>query len=157
MSDLEIATIRITCPCGCGTFGSCNRCNGSRVKARASRRERKMALVTSGTRHPMSGALSGVDVTLGDLLDVEETANVSLVRGLRRWWTSKAIQTKTARLMARTLRPRAFVASWDGKPRLVVMPWVDLVRLLGESAGTEDRQRKKWAAELERVVGEMRG
>lgn len=72
----------------------------------------------------MSGAMSGVDVRAG-LWVFEETANVTLVRGLRSWWQSKQTVKKLERLMARTGEARAFIASWDGKPRLVVMPYED--------------------------------
>lgn len=49
------------------------------------------------------------------------------MRGLRRWWTSKQMQTKVARLLARDGEAHAFVASWDGRPQLVVVPYEDWV------------------------------
>lgn len=83
-----------------------------------------MAKDTGGAREPLSGGLSGIDGRSG-LWVWEETAQVSLVRGVRRWWESKQVQAKTARLMARHGVARAFVLSWDGKPRLVVVPYDD--------------------------------
>jgi hypothetical protein len=128
------------CACGCGTVGrprarawldglpahvklcTCRRCQAPRFKQRASRRERKVAQAVGGRRNIGSGAFGGSDV-VGGLVNIEETAQESLVRGLRRWWMSKQIQSKTARLLEQRLIPNAFVASWDGKARLVVMEW----------------------------------
>jgi hypothetical protein len=131
---------KLDCPCGCGLFGTpvrrargdglrhvrgcpCRRCKASRVKPRARRRENRVAKDLGGTRDIMSGAITGADVTAG-LWSFEETSNVALVRGLRRWWESKQIRTKMARLEARP-DLHAFVASWDGRPQLVVSPYED--------------------------------
>lgn len=78
----------------------------------------------------LSGALSGVDVT--GCVDVEETANVALTRGLFAWWNSKQIQRKTGRLMARRLLPRAFVC-WEGRRGLVVMEYADWISLVRQA------------------------
>jgi len=136
--------LKIICPCGCGVFGTpkrkawgdglhhvkgcgpCKRCSGSRAKKNAYVRERKIAKAISGERDAMSGALSGRDVHMG-LWSIEETAEEALVRGLRRWWTSKQIRTKVARLMARHGEAHGFVASWDGRPQIVVVPYDDWV------------------------------
>lgn len=130
------------CPCGCGLFGTlrvkawsdgshhvrlcgCRRCQGGRQRPKSRRRENRVAKDTGGTREPLSGGLSGVDGRAG-LWVWEETANVAIVRGLRRWWESKTVQSKLARMMARPGgEARAFIASWDGKPRLVVMLYED--------------------------------
>lgn len=131
------------CVCGCGLVGQlrkkqwqdglgphvvrcgCRRCKGGRTTQNARRREHKVAKAVGGTRNIASGAFGGVD-TLGGVLDCEETANESVIRGLRRWWYSKSTQAKVATLMSRRLRPRAFVASWAGRPQLVVIPFSDL-------------------------------
>jgi hypothetical protein len=134
------------CACGCGTVGRqrarawldglpphvkrcpCRRCSAPRFKTNASRRERKVAKAVGGRRNIGSGAFGGSDV-VGGIVNIEETAQESLVRGLRRWWGTKAMQTKTARLLEQRLIPNAFVASWDGKARLVVMEWDDFKNL----------------------------
>lgn len=54
------------------------------------------------------------------------------MRGLRRWWETKAVSAKVARLMALSGVHRALVCSWDGKPRLVVIPYEDWVALVRE-------------------------
>lgn len=102
----------------------CRRCVGSRQSGNARRREHKVARAAGGEREPMSGNLSGVDGKSG-LWEWEETANVAHVAGLKRWWLSKQTQTKVARLMARTGSRRCFIASWDGRPQLVVVPFED--------------------------------
>lgn len=129
------------CACGCGLQGrprkkvwkdgtahvprcQCRRCKGGRQGGNARRRENRIAKQTGGERAVMSGALSGYDGRSG-LWVWEETSNVALVQGLRRWWESKQIRTKTARLMALNGYARAFIATWDGKPRLVVIPYED--------------------------------
>jgi hypothetical protein len=134
------------CGCGCGLYGalrvrawrngvhcvrrcSCRQCQGGRTKARARRREGKMARQINAERTWGSGVIAGYDLG-GANVEIEETANVALVAGLKRWWFSKQVQTKLARLLARSLRPRFFVASWDGKPRLVVGKWEDFVQVL---------------------------
>lgn len=130
----------VDCACGCGMSGTprrkawvdgfhvrrcaCRRCVGSRQRGNARRRENRVANELGGSREVMSGALSGVDVRAG-MWVFEETAEVRIVQGLRRWWSSKQTTTKLARIMARRGEARAFVASWDGKPQLVVIPWED--------------------------------
>lgn len=131
------------CPCNCGTFGTprkkawgdglrhvrgcpCRRCVGSRQRGKASRRERQVAFDLDATREPMSGALSGADI-IGHLWAFEETANVAVTRGFQRWWTSKTVRSKTARLFARHGEARALVLSWDGRPQVVVTPYDDFV------------------------------
>lgn len=104
---------------------ACKRCVGGRQGPKARRRENRVARDTGGAREPLSGGLSGIDGRAG-LWVWEETAQVSLVRGLRRWWESKQVQAKVGRMMRRPGgEARAFIASWDGKPRLVVMPYED--------------------------------
>lgn len=134
--------IREECACGCGLYGAvrvkvmrdglqhvkgcgCKRCSGARHRPNSRRREHKVAKAVGGTRNIGSGAFGGTDVA-GGVLEVEETANVQLVAGLKRWWLSKQIQDKTAVLRGMKLRPRAFVASWNGKPQLAVMTFDDL-------------------------------
>lgn len=129
------------CACGCGTVARprakawgdglkhargcpCHRCKGSRAGPRARKRENKIAKLTNGSREPMSGNLSGFDVRAG-LWVVEETANVALVRGFRRWIESAQIRKKTERFMNLHGVAHAFVLSWDGKPRWVVTPFDD--------------------------------
>lgn len=143
--------IKVTCPCGCLTFGTprvkawsdglrhvkgcpCRRCEGSRHKRRASARERRMAREIGGDRQMLSGALSGYDIGAG-LWVVEETAQKSLVRGLFSWWDSKQITRKTARLMAKSGVRRAFVCHEDGRS-LVVMLWEDVAPLIREEAAS---------------------
>jgi hypothetical protein len=141
---------RQECPCGCQQFGvvrtrmmgdglyhvklcPCRRCQGARHKPRSRAREHKVAKAVGGTRNIGSGAFGGTDVK-GGVLEIEETSNVGLVAGLKRWWLSKQIQDKTEVLMAQKLRPRAFVASWNGKPQLAVLTFDDL-RWLCEMRG----------------------
>jgi hypothetical protein len=135
--------VKIACPCGCLLFGTpkkkawgdglhhvracqCRRCKGGRTSSTARRRENRIARDTGGTREPMSGNLSGKDVTIG-LWSIEETANEAIVRGIRRWWTSKGVRTKMARLMARHGEAHSLVCSWDGRPQIVVTPYEDWV------------------------------
>lgn len=115
----------------------CNRCIGGRVKARARRREHKVAKAVGGKRNIGSGAFGGYD-TVGGVCDVEETANVAIVRGLKRWWLSAQVQTKCGRLLQYRLRPRTFVASWDGKPQLAVMPFDDYAELCQLAVGQRE-------------------
>lgn len=129
------------CACGCGLVGrprvkvmrdglqhvrlcKCRRCVGGRQPGKARKRENKIAKQTGGERSVMSGALSGYDGRSG-LWVWEETSNVQLVQGLKRWWLSKQVQAKTARLMTHNGYACAFIATWDGKPRLVVTPYED--------------------------------
>lgn len=108
---------------------------GGRHRGVSRVRENKVAKATGGTREPLSGGLSGVDGRSG-LWVWEETAQVSLVAGLRRWWTSKGVTSKVARMYGRQGGERhAFVASWDGKPQVVVMTfedWSEAVRTMTE-------------------------
>lgn len=140
------------CPCGCGVLGvprkkawrdnlaphsrgcPCRRCVGSRQVGKAAKRERRIAKDFGGKRNFRSGAGGGVD-TIGATLDIEETAGVAHVQGLRRWWSSKGMQAKLATLLSRNVRPRAFVACWDGKPQLAVLPYNDLVALADAACG----------------------
>lgn len=135
------------CVCGCGLYGSprvkvwrgetvghvracaCPRCRGGRTKSQARVRENRIAKDWGLERSYGSGVISGYDLS-DDLIEIEETAQVSLVRGLKRWWLSAQIQNKMARLLSRNLRSRAFVASWDGKAQLVVLPADDFKNLL---------------------------
>lgn len=146
------------CVCGCGLHGAprqkvwrgemvghvsrcaCPRCTGGRVKARARTRENKLAKDTGGVRAYASGVISGWDVAT-DLIEMEETADKALVRGLFSWWESKQIQRKMGRLLSRNLRPIAFVASRDGKHQLVAMPYESFLALL------QLAQRPRLAAE----------
>ncbi len=138
----------VPCPCGCGVESQprvkrsrdgthharecrCRRCTAPTHRRNARRRENAIAKATGGNREPLSGALSGVDVS-GPLVEIEETSNVALTRGLSRWWNSKQVQAKVSRLYKHGKMsgvPSAFVASWDGKPRLVVMTYVDFAAL----------------------------
>jgi len=104
---------------------------GRRHRLRASARERAIAKDTGGTRVPLSGAGGGVDIS-GPLVDIEETANQAITRGIRLWWESKALVTKTAALYSRALVPRALVLTWDRRKRLVVMTYDDWRWLLGQ-------------------------
>lgn len=134
------------CECGCGKRGvlkkawrsndqrcvrgcECRQCVGGKVKDRARRREHTVARGNHGQRNPGSGAFGGLD-GIGGVCSWEETANVAIIAGLKRWWLAKGTQGKVAKLLADTLRPRAFVASWDGRPRLVVMPYEDWCALI---------------------------
>jgi hypothetical protein len=55
----------------------------------------------------------------------EETSNVAVIRGFRRWIESKGVQRKLGRLMSLIGVRRAFIVSWDGKPRWVIVPFED--------------------------------
>jgi hypothetical protein len=102
----------------------CRRCSGGRQRGKARVRENRVAKDTGGTREPLSGGLSGIDGKAG-LWVWEETSQESLVRGLRRWWQSKGVSDKRSRLMNRSGYARAFIASWDGRPQVVVVPYDD--------------------------------
>jgi hypothetical protein len=140
---------KIPCPCGCGKVDVprarrsrdglyhvrncdakvCASCRGRRAGQRASARERKaFKSLPGGFREVLSGAVSGFDGGCPWLV-YEETANVSLVAGLRRWWERESVQRKTARILAADL-PGAFIASWDGRPQLVVQSFESHRRLL---------------------------
>jgi hypothetical protein len=116
----------------------CRRCRAGRYKANASRRERRIGKDLNARRNPGSGAWGGSDI-LGAICEIEETANVGLLAGLRRWVTSKGFVAKTATIHAQTLKPAAFVASWDGKPRWVVMRYPDFVNLCEQADGRRGR------------------
>ena len=79
-----------------------------------------------GAREPLSGGLSGADVRAG-LWSFEETSNQTVTRGFRRWWTSKTVRTKTARLFDRHGEAHGLILSWDGRPQVVVTPYEDFV------------------------------
>lgn len=83
-----------------------------------------MAEGVGGRRTYASGAGGGAD-TQGGVVTCEETSNKRLVAGLFRWWDSKQVKDKTAGLYSSNFNPRAFVASRDGKPELVVQTWED--------------------------------
>jgi hypothetical protein len=134
---------KLDCPCGCGKFGTprrkawgdglrhvsrcpCPRCVGGRQSGKARRRENKVAKDLGGHRHALSGGLSGADVSAG-YWSFEETSNEAIVRGFRRWWTSKGVRSKLARLFARRGEAHALVLSWDGRPQVVVTPYEDFV------------------------------
>lgn len=133
------------CECGCGKVGTlrmkrsrdgryhvhrcqCRSCKGRRARTNSAARERKVAAAVNGTREVLSGAVSGADVS-SPWLVYEETANIGLVAGLRRWWERPVVIRKTAKILAADL-PGAFVASWDGRPQLVVMSWESHQRLM---------------------------
>lgn len=136
---------RESCGCGCELYGTlrkkawsngqrcvrgckCRRCVGGRQTPKARRRENRIAKDLGLERSVLSGALNGADLT--GYLDIEETANEALVRGLRRWYSSKQVQSKLARLHARPGdAPKAFVASWDGRPQLMVFEYADGARM----------------------------
>lgn len=138
---------RHECPCGCGQYGvlrrkawadglrhvklcPCRRCESSRFSRRAKRRETRIARDLGGAREPFSGALSGADVRAG-LWSFEETSNEAVVRGFRRWWTTKTVTKKLARLFARHGEAHGLVLSWDGKPRVVIVEYADFVGQFG--------------------------
>ena len=156
MSDDVVSTLKPDpqdCVCGCGKVGQprvrqwqdglgphvkacqCRRCGAPKYKDRAYKRERRIAKAVGGERSVMSGALNGADVT--GCVDVEETAGQAYARGLFRWWDSKGVQTKLARLMQRTLVPRAFVV-WQGKRGLVVMTFEDWAELVQRGMSDAD-------------------
>lgn len=156
-----------SCGCGCGRFGSlrtkvwrdgtrcvkfceCPRCQGGRVKARARTRENRIAKDVGGTRAFASGILTGFDVA-SSVVEIEETSNQTIVRGIRRWWNSKTVEAKVARLMSHRRRARALVLHWDKAPRLAVMPYTDFVELaqLAESQTDDTLLRKLEALVLE--------
>jgi hypothetical protein len=138
--------VKVACPCGCDLFGTptkkfrhvracqCRRCRGSRTKSTARRRENRIAKDTGGERSILSGQLSGYDGRAG-LWVWEETSNQALTRGLRRWWESGQVRSKMGRLFGLRGVRRAFVASWDGKPQLVVVPYEDWVERVKEDGG----------------------
>lgn len=157
MSQLPLAGPRkMNCVCGCGLFGSprrkiwvgetvghvklcrCRRCEGSRHKKNAGARERRIAKNTGMERSPLSGGVSGFD--LSGVCWVEETSNQALTRGLFRWFDSQQIQRKLERLFSlSSVKPKAFLASRAGRPELVVMRFEDWNVLQGLAAMGEQR------------------
>jgi hypothetical protein len=140
------------CACGCGVIGrprvkrwtdglhhargcGCRRCVGGRQRGKASNRERKIAKKIGGERHILSGALSGADVS-NSLVDIEETGGEAYARGLRRWWESKAVQTKIKRLYQRRVLPHAFIVWIAPRKGLVVMTYEDWCVLAGREVET---------------------
>ena len=140
----------VVCPCGCEKVGQprrkpwndglpahvrgckpCRRCTGSRQKPKASARERRVAKAIGGERHVLSGALSGVDVS-NSVVDIEETAGEAIARGLRRWWESKAVTNKVARLYSRRVLPHAFLVWIAPRRGLVVMTFEDFCVLANQ-------------------------
>lgn len=139
---------RDECPCKCGAYGvlrrrawsdglhhtrncECKRyCEASRFPRRAKRREQGIAKDLGGTREPFSGALSGADVTAPGW-SFEETSNEAVIRGFRRWWTSKTVTRKVARLFARHGEAHALILSWGGKPRVVICEYPDFIGQFG--------------------------
>lgn len=132
----------IPCACGCGAVGRprtkawrdslhhsvtcrCARCKAPTYRRAAAKRERAIAKDIGGERHALSGALSGVDVS-SVIVEVEETSNVAVTRGIRRWFESLTVQRKIARLIAHgrvSGVPSALVLTWERRRRLVVMDY----------------------------------
>ena len=149
----ELMKEKVDCPCGdpkCDKYGTpkkkmqkdglhhvsgcpCKRCAGGRHRANSRRRENTVAKDLGGKREIMSGAFSGIDVRVDEVVWIEETSNKALCAGFKRWWTGKGTTGKLERLhkVARTSRiPVAFVASWDGKPQAVAMSYESFVNLV---------------------------
>lgn len=145
----------VSCPCGCELVGYqrvrawssdglrhvkkcvCRRCTGGKQRGKATKRESRIAKDTGGVREPLSGGLSGVDGRAG-LWVWEETAQESIVRGFRRWWTSKGVTSKVARMFGRPGgEARAFILSWDGRPQVVISTYADWV---GQVRGEVDAE-----------------
>lgn len=139
------------CICGCGvvaqlrskTWGgetgphvkrcTCRKCKGGRQRGTARKREQRIAKRLGGYAEPDSGQKSGVDIRIDDVVWIEETSNVSLLAGLKRWWLSKGTETKLQRIRRRAKImgvPVAFVGSWEGKPQVVVMSFDDFENLV---------------------------
>lgn len=120
----------------------CRKCTGGRQKAKARKRENKVAKVLGGSRDALSGQLTGKDVTVGDICFIEETANKNLVAGIRRWWSGKQITAKMARTQEVGKRlgvPAVFVASWDNQPQVAVMDFDSLQQLIERVRQAEER------------------
>ncbi len=111
-------------------------------RKRAAQRERRIAKDLGGERSPLSGAVNGADVVTAGVIEIEETANEAVVRGIRRWWESQGVSAKTARLFARYGSvPRALVLVWGNRKRLVVMRYEDF-RSLVRMASTEAEEAR---------------
>ncbi len=138
-----VAPVRIDCPCGCGRYGAPRKsawrdglvhtkncecsgyCLAGEQKRTAMRREDRVAAKSGGRRNPGSGARGGMDLA-DHVFQIEETANVAIVRGFRSWWSGKGVQDKVRYLLGReAMGPRALVLSWDDEPQMVVMPFSD--------------------------------
>lgn len=136
------------CACGCGLVGRprkkqwndglgphtrgcvCRRCVGGRQRGRSRAQEHRTARDTGGTREPLSGQLSGVDGRAG-LHVWEETTNLAVCRGIRRWWGTKTVRSKVARLFSRPGGEYRWLILKDEKPFLVVGlydDWADAVK-----------------------------
>lgn len=123
------------CACGCGKEGparrkkwvdgfhvrscECRRCKAGGYGKAERRRVRRFSRAAGLTPAPASG--NGIGFDAGGVVLVEETAAEDVVRGLRNWWQNVGTQRKVRDVMRQRIKPGAFVASWDGKPQLVVM------------------------------------
>lgn len=130
----------------------CPRCMTPRHKARARRRESKVAKDAGGRRNPGSGAFGGSD-SIEAICEIEETTAKAHVAGLRRWWESKGVQRKVARILGQMQRPPAFVASWDSKPRLVVLPYEGFRQLC--ALALSERSNDELKGYIHRVRAEL--
>lgn len=81
----------------------------------------------------MSGGLSGVDGRAG-MWVWEETSNQAVCRGLRRWWNTKTVREKVARLYGRPGGEYRAVILTDEKPWLVVMLYEDWAPVVKDAA-----------------------
>lgn len=85
----------------------------------------------------MSGQGGRADVE--GIVNIEETASEAVARGIRRWWLSGTIQSKTAALRLLTSRPSALVVAWptakggNVRKRLAVMTYEDFVALVQQA------------------------
>lgn len=143
--------VQVDCECGCGAFGTarasawasdgkvhtrncvCSVCSAAKHRPQATRREKKLAKAIGGNRDNRSGGLSGFDVR-NLVVEVEETTDQAIVGTIRRWWDSKRVKAKRARLWARTFSDaeKALVLQWDdeeGRGGLVVMELDAFTRL----------------------------
>jgi len=118
---------------------------------RAAVRERKVAAAVGGSREPRSGAERGVDVS-GSVVWIEETSNLAIVRGIKRWWESKAVTRKVRRLHSQSVVPSALVLSWAGKAQLVAMRAADFYQIVSDQ---KDEAMANWIRELKSVLGRM--
>jgi hypothetical protein len=96
-------------------------------------REHRIARDAGGVREPLSGALSGLDGRSGVWV-WEETAEFAVCRGVRRWWGTKTVQRKVARLYGRPGGEARALVLTDEKPWLVVMLYEDWVSVVRDAA-----------------------
>lgn len=151
MSDVEPRLKAwITCACGCCEGRPqtkarrdgmhirgcvCRACKGGAHPKAERTRVARFARRSGLTQASGSGRRLGWD--LSGVLALEETSAQALVGSLRKWWETKGVQDKVARVRDQRMLPWGFAASWDGKVQIVVLPADCAAALCLAAAGSD--------------------